>query len=265
MTPSYNQGKFLEETIQSVLRQDYPNLEYIIIDGGSTDNSVEVIKKYAERLAFWESKVDRGFGHALNKGFSKATGDILCWLNSDDILLPNTLTVVAAFFKQFPNTGVLTGDRWYLDEASRLLFKTRYYFFLPGQFRFTKTLAQESTFWRRDVFLKAGGYVDEELKFAIDFDLWCRLAKVTRIRHVPFYFGAYRVQPDSKSSNIIEIGRIERRKLIVRHYGASPCSVIVRIYLFFLSNLKRVYRISGAHAVKVLLYRRKLKNLGWMT
>jgi len=260
VTPSYNQGKYLEQTILSVLSQDYPNVEYIIIDGGSTDGSVEIIKKYQHRLHYWESEKDKGFGHALNKGFAKATGEILCWLNSDDILLPGALDIVGRFFGKFPDVGVVTGDRWYIDESSVMLFKTRYYFYLPGQFKFTKTLAQEATFWRKEVFSKAGGYIDEQLRFVIDFDLWCRLGKVTTFRHIPFFLGGFRVQPESKSSTIIDVGREERKKTIAKYYDKYPSEFSLSVFLFLLTNLRRLYRICGLENLKVLFYKKVLNT-----
>ena len=110
ITPSYNQGKFLEQTIQSVLNQTYRNIEYLVIDGGSTDNSVDIIKKYEENIAYWISKSDNGQADAINKGFKLAKGDLVCWVNSDDILYPNYVTDRVQQFKENPNAGMIYGD-----------------------------------------------------------------------------------------------------------------------------------------------------------
>ncbi|MEZ5010012.1 MAG: glycosyltransferase family 2 protein [Chitinophagales bacterium] len=110
ITPSYNQAEFLEDTITSVLHQNYPNLQYIIIDGGSSDGSVEIIKKYENQIDYWISEKDSGQTHAINKGFSKVTGDIICWLNSDDIYFDYTLSAVANYFNENPDIDILWGD-----------------------------------------------------------------------------------------------------------------------------------------------------------
>src|SRR5258708_33872657 len=122
VTPSYNQGQFLEETLRSVLLQGYPNLEYIIMDGGSSDNSAEIIEKYAPQLAYWESKPDSGQTHAINKGLKRSTGTIMGWLNSDDILLPKSLCRIAETFSAQPSTMIATGFRKVYDAQSRFLY-----------------------------------------------------------------------------------------------------------------------------------------------
>jgi len=121
VTPSYNQAEFLERTILSVLNQNYPNLEYIIIDGGSTDGSVEIIKKYEKYLSYWVSEKDRGQAHALNKGFEKATGDLVGWQNSDDIYLPGAFRKVAEVYRNNPNYDVYFGNIYFIDEEDNII------------------------------------------------------------------------------------------------------------------------------------------------
>ena len=245
VTPSFNQGMFLEETIQSVLSQQYPNLEYMIIDGGSNDNSVNIIKQYAPRLSYWESERDRGFGHAINKGFARAKGSIVCWLNSDDVLLPGALLTVGKYFAKHPEVGLVFGDRHIINDQSKLLSKRKYFFYLPGQLRFAKTLPQECTFWRRTAFEEAGAYLNEELKFAIDLELWCRLSKVARFKHIPFFLGSFRDQPQSKSSTLLELGRTERQRIVRQYFNNYPSPLGLKMYQLWLTTLRRFYRALG--------------------
>ncbi|WP_333819863.1 glycosyltransferase family 2 protein [Ohtaekwangia sp.] len=249
VTPSFNQSQFIEETMLSVLNQDYPNYEYIVVDGGSTDGSVDIIKKYSDRLAYWISEKDRGFGDAINKGFAKATGEILYWLNSDDLLLPGALLIVGKYFQKYRDTGLVFGDRHIIDPNSKLLSKRAYFFYFPGQLKFGKALPQECTFWRRDVFLRAG-VLDEKLKFAIDFDLWCRMSKTAVIRHIPFYLGAFREQPASKSSTITTTGFDERDKILLKYFGSKPSALQARVFHFVLGNARRIFRLTGIVALK---------------
>src|SRR5450759_2806690 len=115
ITPSYNQGQFLEETILSVINQNYPNLEYFIIDGGSTDNSIEIIKKYEKHLTYWVSEKDNGQAHAINKGFKKATGDIVCWINSDDLLIQGAINTISNYFSRNPDVQFINGYTLRID------------------------------------------------------------------------------------------------------------------------------------------------------
>ena len=176
VTPSYNQGQFLEEAIRSVLLQGYPNLEYHILDGGSSDESVAIIRRYAPWLAFWVSEPDGGQSAAINKGFALATGEILCWLNSDDILLPGALWAMGAFFAANPEALLVSGQAIWRDSAGRhiadhvitvhaLRDLLRYH---QGRF-----LAQPAVFMRRELVQRTGP-LDETLTYTMDLDLWLR-------------------------------------------------------------------------------------------
>lgn len=179
VTPSLNQVKFIEQTIRSVIMQGYPNLEYIIIDGGSTDGSVEIIRKYENHLAYWVSEPDRGQSHAINKGFSRATGEILCWLNSDDYYFPGTLFTAAETLRTGTGNYALVGDCVAIFEDGSPPFEGR------GRYENFKRLLQfwkgyhmhqPSIFWRREVFEQVG-YLDESLVYTMDFDYWLRIAQ----------------------------------------------------------------------------------------
>lgn len=250
ITPSFNQGKFLRDTITSVLSQGYPTLEYIIIDGGSNDDSVDIIREYAPRLTYWESEKDNGFGHAINKGMARATGDIVGWLNSDDVLLPGALLTVGKYFQKHPDVGLVFGDRHVINERSELMFRRKYFFYMPGQFRFAKTLPQECTFWRKKTFDAVGGRLNEELRFAIDLDLWCRLSRITTIRHIPFFLGAFRDQPLSKSATLLDVGLHERKNIITRYFKRYPSPVALKIFQLWLGFLRKLFRATGLEAWK---------------
>jgi len=194
VTPSFNRLTYLEDTIQSVLGQDFPDLQYIIIDGGSEDKSVELIKKYSNEIFYWESEPDQGQYHAINKGFQKGLGDIMGWLNSDDILLPGALNAVARIFSDCPEIEWVTGLSSNIDKDG-FLYQAKI------QYRYTKEsflmgpvrgIQQESTFWRRSLWDKAGGSLDESYKLAADYELWCRFFEHARLYHVNLPLGAFR-------------------------------------------------------------------------
>jgi len=177
ITPSYNQSKYLEETINSVINQDYNNIEYIINDGGSSDNSVELIKKYETKLAYWVSEPDKGQADAINKGFLKASGDFICWINSDDILYPDFISRRIKEFEQNPNIDMIYGD---VDQGT-VLGKTR---LRKGEntsyTQMLKTLLipipQQSAIWRRRV-LEKTGVLDPKLHVLLDRDYFIRISK----------------------------------------------------------------------------------------
>ena len=186
VTPSYNQGQYLEATITSVLTQNYPNLEYFIIDGDSTDDSVDVIKRYADRLTYWVSEPDRGQSHAINKGFSRATGDILAWLNSDDRLEPGALAAVAEAARQSPHVGAFVGEGRVVNLAGKTVYYRR-----PGALTFDAfchwldggDFMQPSCFFRRAAW-EAAGPLDETVHIALDLDLWLRMVRTVKFAPV---------------------------------------------------------------------------------
>jgi len=179
ITPSYNQGRFIEQTIRSVLLQRYSNLEYIIIDGGSIDDTPEIIRKYGPWLDYWVSEPDRGQSHAINKGFDIATGDILCWLNSDDFYPPQTLATVARTLSKASGNFAMVGHclKIFSDGRSPVILEGRYQSRIR-MFEFWKgyQLHQPAIFWRREVFEKIGG-LDERLNLIMDFDYWVRISE----------------------------------------------------------------------------------------
>ena len=203
ITPSYNQAEYLEETIRSVLQQGYPNLEYIIIDGGSTDGSVDIIKKYAPWLTYWVSEPDRGQSHAINKGFQKATGEILAWLNSDDKYSPGTLyKVVDEFYNH--HALLIYGKSRLVNKNSETISifapptpVTLRSLLLLWQADYP-TLPQPSVFFHRDLLDKTG-FLDESLHYTMDYDLTLRAARSTDFHFVDEVWSDYTVHPKSKT------------------------------------------------------------------
>jgi len=175
ITPSYNQGNYLEETILSIVSQNYPKLEYFIFDGKSTDNSVEIIKKYDSKITYWESKKDRGQSHAINKGIEKATGEIITWINSDDILMPNALHQVAKLFSESPkNIGFIHGGSIPFDEQKEYEADFGYKDISKERLLSGMAFTQPASFIRKE-FLDEFGKLDEDLNFAMDYDLFSKL------------------------------------------------------------------------------------------
>lgn len=200
VTPSFNQAKTLEATILSVLQGGYPNLEYMVIDGGSTDESEEVIRKYRTRLAYWVSEPDRGQSDAINKGWRRATGDYLWWLNADDMLTPDSLFRSVAFLERHPNVDMVYGDVYRIDGAGAWLGEFRYKDFDFETFVTEwRDLSQAGALTRRRGFDKVG-YLDEDLHYLMDRDFWQRLALAGGvIIHRPFPLAFFRIHDESKT------------------------------------------------------------------
>jgi glycosyltransferase involved in cell wall biosynthesis len=223
ITPSYNQGQFLEQTILSVLGQDYPNLEYIIIDGGSTDNSVEIIKKYAPRLKYWHSEPDKGQSHAINKGFSIAKGDILAWLNSDDMYLPGILNKIASIVNT-DNSGIYFGDCIHFNHQADELFCFGSKIASACQTQnllVCDYIIQPSSFWTRKTWQKVGK-LNEDSHFGFDWEWFIR----AKLDEVPFYpikspLAIYRIHDAHKSGT----GGVKRQIEISEIYGKYNPSI----------------------------------------
>ena len=208
VTTNFNGAAFLEQAMLSVLNQQYPNLEYIVIDGGSSDGSQEIIEKYASHLSFWVSERDEGFAHAYNKGFAHATGDILAYLNSDDAYCPWAFDIVGRCFHDVPEMQWLT-TLFPLTHSVQTSFvntvpcqpfhRDLFYSGLYG--RHHNFIQQESTFWRRELWQATGGHLDETLSLAIDAELWTRFFERADLYAVATPLAGFRLRPDSKSAS----------------------------------------------------------------
>ncbi len=243
VTPSYNQGAFLEAAIQSVLSQNYPNLEYIVIDGGSTDGSVEILKKYAEQFAYWTSEHDAGQADALNRGFARATGKIFGWLNADDVLLPNALQTVAAYFMEHPDCEFLTGDSAFIDaDGSRELFNARaasYSFDDLLHYYADKYLPQPSVFFSRSAFERVGG-LDVSLRYMMDLDLFLRLRQQYALHYIPQRISLMRIHSAAKGQ---EAGQPALRAVeqVTRRYWKA-CGFVERVQIWL--GLQRIQALE---------------------
>jgi len=230
VTPSFRQAAFIERTLASVVDQGYPNLEYYVQDGGSEDGTCAILERYADRLAGWQSRPDRGQSQAINRGFAKTSGEIMAWLNSDDVLLPGALAYVADFFARNPNVDVIYGHRAIIDEKDRQIGR----WILPAHddtvLSWADYVPQESLFWRRAIWDKAGGRVDESFRFAMDWDLLVRFREAgARFARVPRFLAAFRVHPEQKTSAAInDIGFEEMNRIRQRVLGRVPTTIEVR-------------------------------------
>lgn len=230
VTPSFNQAPFIEETLRSVLEQDYPALEYIIVDGGSTDGSPEIIARYAARypgrLAWWVSEKDRGQTDALNKGFARATGQILAWLNSDDTYLPHAVSEAVAYLQDHPEAGMVYGDADLIDARGAVLGRfparqTDYARLRRGYVH----IPQQAAFFRAGLWRQVGP-LDPTFYFAMDYDLWVRLARLAPLHYHPRLWANFRLHSTGKS--VVADDRCWPEMLRV-HYreGGSPFAPLV--------------------------------------
>lgn len=251
VTCSYQHGKFLDETIRSVLQQDYPNLEYSVIDGGSTDGSVDIIKQHAANLAYWVSEPDGGQTEALIKGFKRSSGEIMGWLCSDDLLLPGALETVANFFTAHPNVDAAYGDSLWIDGNSNFIrCKREMPFHRFVIFYDHNYVPQPSMFWRRRLYDAVGG-LDGRFDLAMDNDLWERFSARTRIARIPGYLSAMRFYPEQKTSSRSSESLREDALIRARNPLAKADSFAYPL-LHMLARLARISRklLSGGYTAR---------------
>ncbi len=231
VTPSLNQGQFIEETIQSVLSQNYPNLEYLVMDGGSSDQTLEILQRYSGQIV-WSSEKDKGQANAINKGLRIASGDILAYLNADDLLLPGTLLKVAQEFLKHPDAMWVTGRCRIIDEKNREIrrlitaYKNTWLRMHRGSLLLiTDYISQPATFWRMEAFQTLGLF-DENFHYAMDYEYWLRMNDRFQPVIIPEYLAAFRIHHQSK--NIISGHRdvyINEDRMAVERYAKSRYSV----------------------------------------
>jgi glycosyltransferase involved in cell wall biosynthesis len=234
VTPSFRQAPFIERTIRSVIEQSYPNLEYYVQDGGSQDGTAEVLARYQDRLAGWQSTPDNGQAEAINRAFAKTSGDIMAYLNSDDILLPGALARVADYFVRHPEVDVVYGHRVVIDEDDRQIGR----WIMPAHddkvLSWADFVPQETLFWRRSIWEKSGGRMDESFQFALDWDLLVRFREAgARFARLPRFLGGFRVHAQQKTTtSIADTGIQEMNRIRKRVLGTVPTNMEVRKAVF---------------------------------
>ena len=240
VTVSYNQSSFIEENIKSVINQNYSNVEHIIIDAGSTDGTLKILQRYDKYLD-WISEADEGQSHGLNKGFKKAEGQIIGWINSDDKLAPGALHKIAAFFIENPNEIAVVGDQAIIDSNSSIkrIIKSRSYDF-NYLLNHSTGITQNSTFFLKEVFDQIN-YLDENLHYAMDLDLFLRIARIRKIPYLPETLAEFRMHPNSKTAEGIHKFALESIR-IRKKYGSKLLSPAWKndVYLVLTQPLRRI-------------------------
>ena len=231
ITPSFNQAHYLEETIRSVLSQDYPRLEYMIVDGGSTDGTVEIIKEYEQKLAWWVSEKDQGQTDAINKGFARASGEILAWINSDDTYEPSAVSAAVKYLQEHPDVGMVYGDCNFINEAGRVIGKfnsaqTNYRLLRQGYAH----IPQQTMFFRADLW-KQVGPLDPSFYFAMDYDLWTRVAARTEIKYITQTWANFRLHTYGKTIMADDRCWPEMIRVHYRDGGSFFSTIVAKYYI----------------------------------
>ena len=223
VTPSYNQARFIGWTVRSVFLQRYPELEYILMDGGSTDGTMDVLEPYVDRFAYLVSDRDKGQSDAIHRGFARSTGEIMAYLNSDDMIAPGALAYVAQYFRDHPDVDLLYSHRCTVDEHNRVLW----YWLLPEHSDWYMTrwdlIPQETCFWRRRLYEKAGN-IDPSFRFAMDYDLFVRFMRAApgRTRRLNRFLGVFRQHDEAKTTRLMETVGADEIRRVWKHYGIAP-------------------------------------------
>jgi glycosyltransferase involved in cell wall biosynthesis len=222
VTPSFNQAQFIRETIDSVLTQRYPAIEYLVMDGGSTDETVSILREYGARLS-WRSDRDRGQAHAVNAGWRLGRGSIVAYLNSDDAYLPDAVERAVDALTRDPDVGAVYGEAYHVDERGAILDRYPSEPFSMARLEETCFICQPTVFLRREL-VERVGYLDEDLRYSLDYDLWIRAARVARFTFVPHYLARSRLHADAKTFKERVPAHAEIMRTVRRHFGYVPPS-----------------------------------------
>lgn len=260
VTPVYNQVQYLEQTILSIVKQGYPNLEYIIIDGGSTDGTVDVIKKYESHLAYWVSEPDKGMYHAIQKGFEHSTGEIMCWLNSDDVFFDKCLFAIADIFMHHPEIEWFSGKSASIDANGMIIGVDdldgvdsirfcKYDFYLNRGF----WVPQSSTIWRRSIWNKIGASLDTNLRLAGDFDLWLRFINIAPQYVANTLIGTYRLR-EGQLSQMMDKYMLEVQQSIANNSLPIDELSLLKTYkrkLYWAEKIDKLKIFNGERVVRL--------------
>ena len=244
ITPSYNQAVFLEQTIQSVLNQDYAPIEYIVVDGGSTDGSVDIIRKYQDQLTWWVSEPDEGQADAINKGFARANGDIVGWLNSDDYFQPGAIRDAAAMLVSQPALGIVFGDAITVDQEGNTLNKLKFGDWGLKDLMAFRIICQPAVFMRHSILKKTGG-LDKTYHYLLDHQLWIRIAQQAPILHVPRCWAAARHHLGAK--NVAEAGGFGQEALRIYNWMTTDPNLAPLVKQNQNSITAGAYRLNGRY------------------
>jgi hypothetical protein len=261
VTPVRNSGKYIEATIQSVLAQEYPDLEYFIVDGGSTDGTLDIIRRYEDVISGWISEPDEGMYDAINKGFARTDGEIMGWISATDVLHPGGLQVVGGVFRDLPEVEWITGRPTWLNEEGKTMGvldipRWSRFRFLAGANRY---IQQESTFWRRGLWEKAGSRVDASRRYVSDFELWVRFFRHARLYSVDALIGGFRAHGDSLGLQDLERCHAIHDEVIQTELKRVPWGAAVRVFRTVGRAAKAIPKVRGLWERGVMrrLYKRR--------
>jgi len=268
VTPSFNQGRFIRATIESVLEQDYPRIEYLVIDGGSTDETVSILKEYSGRLR-WVSERDRGQAHAINKGWRQASGSLVAYLNSDDVYLRGAVAQAVAALDAHPEAAAVYGEGYHVDERGAILERYPTEPFNADRLRETCFICQPTVFMRRDA-VERVGYLDESLRYCMDYDLWIRLVRAGKVlSHVSRYLASTRLHADAKTLDQRGQAHAEILQVIYRHFGRVAPSLVFGYAHAVLglqnrdASVRDRLSLIGISLVTFLRYNRSVPRAAW--
>jgi glycosyltransferase involved in cell wall biosynthesis len=268
VTPSFNQGRFIRATIESVLKQDYPRIEYLVMDGGSTDETRSILREYSDRIR-WVSEPDHGQAHAINKGWRQAAGSIVAYLNSDDVYLPDAVSTAVAALQAHPEAAAVYGEGYHVDEAGAILERYPTEPFDADRLRETCFICQPTVFLRREAVERAG-YLDESLRYCMDYDLWIRLTRAGKVfGYIPHYLASTRLHADTKTLGQRGRAHAEILRVVHRHFGRVAPNLVFGYAHAALgleshgASIRDRLSLVGISLVTFLRYNRGIPRAAW--